>query len=276
MAEIAKTYRLTTIGHVIAVATTLSKSWFRGHARAYAELTPRIFRTEYEPLHAFREDLEFSLIEDFKRGAPTLTDSTPSREDHAAWLFLMQHHGAPTRLLDWTESALVALYFVVNEHLSDDGELWAMYPDVLNKHNGFQGIPTPNNPILRYLAAEPMHNNPKKLAKELGLDNIPAHPLAVQPPMHFPRMVAQLSTFTIHPRPNQNRTIPELLVDERHLVRYLIPRNSKGELQRGLAALGITQRTLFPDLDSLSKSIVSEHRIVAYSPPNPPTCDGPV
>jgi hypothetical protein len=270
--ELTKTYRLTTIRQAVEVATTLSESWFRGHSRVYGKLTPRVFRKEYEVLA--RPDVEFSLIEAFKRGAPALTNKIPDREDHVGWLFLMQHHGGPTRLLDWTESALVALFFAVSEHPSKEGELWAMYPDVLNRYSGFHGIPTPNNKTLRYLAAEPTHSNPQKLAEELGITKIPKHPLAVQPPMNFPRMVAQLSTFTIHPKPTPENTIPRLLTNEKYLVRYIIPSEYKRRIQRHLAALGVTYHTLFPDLDSLSKSIVYRHQVVAYSPPDPPRCNG--
>jgi len=269
-----KTYKLTTISHAIDIATSLSRSWFRGHAKICEELTPRVFREEYEYIRDLRPDVEFSLIEAFKRGAPALTANTPNQEDHIAWLFLIQHHGTPTRLLDWTESALIALYFVVSGHPSDDGELWAMYPPGLNKYSDVDGLPVSNNPTLRYLALEPMYKNPSGLAKDLKLNRIPEYPLALQPPFHFPRMVAQLSTFTIHPRPKPGNTIPELLTDEKHLVRYIVPRSSKEELLKNLAALGITARTLFPDLDHLSDTIILDHHEVAYSPPAPPKCGG--
>ena len=271
-----KTYTLTTIEHAVEIATTLSGSWFRGHARIYGELTPKVFRQQevWEVIRDWRPDIEFSLIEAFKRGAPVLAANTPNYNDHIAWLFLMQHHGTPTRLLDWTESALVALYFAVSKHPSDDGELWAMYPNALNKHSEICGLPTSNNPILHYLVAEPLHSKPKRLAEDLGLGKIPEYPLAVQPPMHFPRMVAQLSTFTIHPHPKPGSTIPELLTDEEYLVRYIVPKSSKRKLLNKLAALGITARTLFPDLDHLSETIVLDHHEVAYSPPAPPQCAG--
>jgi len=270
------TYKLTKIEHVVEVATTLSRSWFRGHARVHGKLTPRIFRTQFNSSVRnikLRPVLELSLIETFKRGAPALQPSIPNQEDHIAWLFLMQHHGAPTRLLDWTKSALVALYFVVSGHTSDDGELWAMYPVALNEYSGFHGVPLPNHPILHYFAREP-RRDPKKLVEELGLVEIPNHPLAVEPPMNFPRMVAQLSTFTIHPIPKLGNSIPELLPDEKHLVRYIISSSSKERLRRDLAALGITRGTLFADLDSLSIDTIYEHQVVAYSPPVPPRCDG--
>jgi hypothetical protein len=267
------TYTINTIEHMVEVATTLSRSWFRGHSRIHGELTPRVFRAQYDSIRKMRPQFELSLIEAFKRGAPALQANIPKQEDHIAWLFLMQHHGVPTRLLDWTKSALVALYFVVSEHPSEDGELWAMYPEALNEQSGFHGIPLPNHPILHYFAQEP-RRDPKKLVEELGLVKIPNHPLAVEPPVNFPRMAAQLSTFTIHPTPKPGNSIPELLPEEKHLVRYIIPTGSKESLRRDLTALGIKRGILFPDLDSLSIDIIYEHQVVAYSPPIPPTCDG--
>ncbi len=268
------TYTLTTIEDVVEIATTLSRGWFRGHAITFGTLTPRIFRGEWDSIGNIRSNVELSLIESFKRKAPALATSIPKQDDHIAWFFLMQHHGAPTRLLDWTESALVALYFAVSEHPTDNGELWAMYPHELNKHSGFYGLPLLNNPILRYLAMEPMHTNPDKLAKELGLDSVPKSPIAIQPALYFPRIVTQLSTFTIHPKPKEGNTIPDLLSDKRHLVRYIVPKSSKEHLLEDLAALRVTARTLFPDLDHLSDTIVRDHHVVAYSPPAPPVCGG--
>jgi len=237
-----------------------------------SELTPGIFRSKYD--HEFykslRPDAESSIIESFKRQAPALTSNLPKPGDHVSWLFLMQHHGAPTRLLDWTKSVLIGLFFAVNQHASEDGELWAIYPPELNKHNGYFGLPLPRCRILKFLSAEPHHNNPQKLSEEFDLKEIPKYPHAVDPPLHFSRMVAQMSAFTIHPQPMEGHTIPEILPGEDALVRYIIPSGCKKKILSDLAALGITRLTLFPDLDSLSHDIVQEHNILAYGPPKPP------
>ncbi len=269
-----KTYKLTTISQVVDAATILSGSWFRGDSRVHGDLMPAIFREEYEQLRNERRDLEFYLIDAFKRGAPTLSENLPDQDDDVAWLFLMQHHGTPTRLLDWSESALIALYFAVSDHLSCNGELWAMYPHALNEFSQIKGIPTLSHPIVRYLASAPTYEDIPKLAANLGLDDHPQHPVAIQPQMISPRMVSQLSAFTLHPRPKKGFRITDLLQDERSLVRYVIPSDSKRKLLTDLASLGITKRILFQDLDSLSVSLKLGAVNIDYTPPDPPSCDG--
>lgn len=140
---------------------------------------------------------------------------------------------------------------------------------------------TKSNKILQYLAEEPYlaidpvidnQERQEKLAKEIGLDKIPRSPFAIVPTMNFSRMVAQLSTFTIHPIPRQGNTIPDLLTDKKYLVRYVIPQDCKLNLVNDLKSLGISRRTLFPDLDGLSQTIIEnlKHTPSGYNPPAPP------
>lgn len=64
-----------------------------------------------------------------------LNPSVPQRYDRASWLTLMQHYGLPTRLLDWSESPLVALYFALSsdEDAKADAAVWVLNPMKLNK-----------------------------------------------------------------------------------------------------------------------------------------------
>lgn len=268
------TYTLTTIQQLVELGTMLPHSWFRGHPEACGALDPRAFRKEYECTDRWRGKFEQPMMEKFKSGAPVLMSTTPpANDDNISWLFLMQHHGSPTRLLDWTESPLVAMYFVVMEHESVGGELWVMDPKALNKMSDFNGILLPGSEVVSYLAAEPKYSDLGPLQKKFHIPTLPRNPVALQPPMGFPRMIAQLSTFTIHPKQKpygRGATIPELLQDPKQLVRYLVPAESKSQLKNDLASLGITHRALFPDLDGLSKTIIDARKGKQSPCPNPP------
>lgn len=272
-----KTYTLTTIEQAVLVAKTLRKSWFRGHNTICNELTPAIFRDNYKTISLFRPDIEAFFIDGFRRGAPVLEKNLPEWGDYIEWLFLMQHHGAPTRLLDWTKNALIALYFAVSDGKSNDGELWAMYPNELNLRSKIDGIPILDSPVVQYLAEEPMLNDDGKRTRAsdlLGMIKGPDYPVAIQPTMNFPRMISQFSVFTIHPEPCAGGTITELLLDEKHLVRYIIPKKCKESILKNLPSLGITRGALYQDLDSLCFDLEQEANVCAYSPPEPPACNG--
>lgn len=277
-----KTLRITTLGDAIAVATTLTKSWFRGNSRMIGSLVPRLFRPGCLDsfVNALRPDFEMATIEEFKRRAPAVSDvGLPSDNDRFGWLCLMQHYGTPTRLLDWTENALVALYFAVSSDPSEDGELWSMLPWALNKAaGGGWGVPLASKSRhLKYLLDEPYwHGNPQKLAETLGLDTPVKSAMAVEPPFFFRRMAAQSGAFTIHPFPEEGGGITEVLTESKHLARYIIPASSKAGLERDLRALGFSERHLFPDLDGLSRAIRIDSSEILYAPPEPPECSGEI
>jgi len=85
--------------------------WFRGHRCSRWPLLPSAFRYKREAGVGSDFFSEAELLDMFKRRAPRYLDHQPGT--HWEWVSLMQHHGLPTRLLDWTESALVALHFAI-------------------------------------------------------------------------------------------------------------------------------------------------------------------
>jgi hypothetical protein len=266
---------LTRMVDVVTVGTTLTRSWFRGHAMCWGTLSPSLFREAQRTLGSFKGQTahEFAITQEFKRVAPAYIHDAPAASEDLRWLLFMQHFGTPTRLLDWSTSVLTALYFAVEEP-SDDGELWALYPEQLNKvTTGVYGLATEHTSVVRYLAANARMNTPDTLEmfETYNLKTPPRGAVALKPPCIFPRLLAQSSMFTIHAEPKSNQSIPELLMSPLHLCRYRIPADAKQNLRWDLAALGVTRKTLFPDLEGLSGTIIEEQNVVTYNPPKPPS-----
>lgn len=212
--------------------------WWRGHARAHWRLVPSVHRI------TDRGHYERGVSIRFQARAPARYAGCPAADDHGGWLSLMQHHGLPTRLLDWTESALFALYFAVREpeHDSHDACIWALDPFRLNDHlwkadtQGTVGWTAP--------AIQPLLNI---FARHLPRQGDVA---ALTPGQTHSRSMVQLSAFTVHAT-GQPLELHES--ESAFLRRVEIPSTAKRGLRRGLDSLGICDSYLFPDLESLAR-----------------------
>lgn len=215
--------------------------WYRGHADSEWGLTPGYFRLENAPS-------ESTLIKRFKQSAAMLIDGSPKTSFD--WLFLMQHYGVPTRLLDWSESPLIALYFAVSEkqHIEKDGALWSLRPSELNKNAGINDsdevffIPSFEDDELENYSVEILSQNARNKLK----------PLATIATRNNPRIQAQLGVFTIH---HHDQSPIETIGDSSHTTKYRIPHESKAAIAAQLSLLGFTKFQLFPELASIGELI---------------------
>src|SRR5580700_3662716 len=79
--------------------------WYRGVGSVGYALQPSVYRGQFD-------GEERNLVIDFMaRARPCASADVPGSAEHGHWLCLMQHCGLPTRLLDWSESLLVATFF---------------------------------------------------------------------------------------------------------------------------------------------------------------------
>lgn len=220
-------------------APVRSTVWFRGHGVATWQLVPGLARVK-KHLAA-----EAALRKRFMQNAVPHLDSAPREEWE--WMFMMQHHRAPTRLLDWSESPLTALYFAVHEdkHLKKEAHVWCLDPVAMNAEAKISDF--------RFAGEIPSFGIDKVLDNYLPshVDESPVvmAPVAIMGPRNTARMAAQLGVFTINHRLH---TPIEAIGAANHAWRWVIPANAKKQLRAELALLGFTALTLFPELDRVA------------------------
>ncbi|WP_082453790.1 FRG domain-containing protein [Sphingomonas sp. Leaf62] len=213
-------------------------TWYRGHSDASWKLQPSYIRKE-RPLS------ETSLISRFRQSAAMLTERMP--KDEFDWLFLMQHYGVPTRLLDWSESPLVGLYFALENHSvspDTDAALWCLSPTILNKNANIVSADEPNY-IPSFEDIELQGYIPSSVRQKHRLELYPVATIATR---NNARIQAQLGTFTIH---HANPVAIEAVGDKSHIIKYVIPAKHKETIANEVAELGIDRFSLFPELSSV-------------------------
>jgi DNA polymerase III epsilon subunit len=184
----------------------------RGVSNHEYPLLPSLFR------HANVESAdvrEHNLMWVFKTHAKAHLDILP--ENEIEWMAIAQHHGLPTRLLDWSLSPLVACFFAVQSLSSDDA---AIYIYDIGKFKKEEEI------------------NPSKLNDIVAF--FPSHGTK--------RVTAQSGMFTIHPTKNMK-------LESESIKKIVIQATKKKYFLEKLVKYGIHQGTIFPDLDGLSNYI---------------------
>lgn len=209
-----------------------SRLWYRGQSNAAWGLTPGQYR--YSDLDEQEVRSEFQL-----KARPLLRDVPTSEWE---WYFIMQHHGLPTRLLDWTTGALLGLYFALRDNTgSEDAAVWVLDPWALNKFS------TRKSDLL-------MHSDfslRRYLPALYGATKLPQLPVAVVPPYNSERITVQRGTFTVH---GKKKSGLETMF-RRRLAKITIPKENSVRVRRQLRVSGIGEFTVFPDLDGLCREI---------------------
>jgi hypothetical protein len=212
------------------------EAFFRGQSTGW-RLLPSIARWTpvvkgYKDWRVFQKD----LVERFAKYAAPLLQSAP--QSSAEWLVHAQHHGVPTRLLDWTTNPLKALFWAVEDSTQSelDAVVWAFAP--------------------RHWNDDPIG------ATELSDNELTPY----YPKLLNARVFAQEACFVAFPlHKNQAPLVPmdggsayQKSINE--LVPITIPKSARPLLRRELRYLGVSHRTIYPDLVGIANAIKSDLR----------------
>jgi len=235
--------------------TVEERVWYRGLSKREYTLLPSLFREpkghpREEVVTTDRRQRERNLFARFKTQAGQLLPTGLA----SSWevLSVMQHHGVPTRMMDWTDSLFVALYFALEyKDCSPSPCIWLLNPFALNKEalkqeqaiifDQVDQLPGGYDPFITTEAPRSASESwPSKL------------PVATAPIWGHARALRQHGFFTIH-------GTDELPLEQqaKHLVAQIeIPTK---ELQKSLRDIlreaGVDHYSLFPDLDGLARKL---------------------
>lgn len=206
--------------------------WFRGQADISWRLVPSALRYPKES----ECTRVLGLLSDFKRFVKLKLDRVPAPDENLKWTQLAQHYGLPTRLLDWTKNAAIALYFACLSPADKDGAVYVLNPVDLNREKDPKRPrvfdPHSDDAIIRpYL--------------ELGGDRTSCNmkTIALHPIWNSERIMLQQGVFTLHGSPQfvlRARQAPSL-------VHVRIEARRKQRLLDELERVGVNEMAIFPE-----------------------------
>lgn len=225
--------------------------WYRGVSHAKYELIPKVYRDRLWDIH---EDFEWWLFVDFQTRARAFI---PEHQNYSEWdwYFTMQHYRLPTRLLDWTRGALIGLYFAVRNHRQTYiPSVYVLSPywfdEAAYRKNKDEGM------IYTTDVESISEEHASRLSSYLGTRReAPPFPLCLEPPAIDRRIAAQQSVFTIHGK----YINPFRIVAKRNapakIAKIRFSTENSGYIKDQLDSMGISEATLFPDLEGLSRDL---------------------
>jgi hypothetical protein len=237
---------------------------FRGHRDAYWPLYSSLSRhlQNFVPDRGSWQGREKRAIRIFRRKAHNyLSDESVLAEDLRC-AALMQHHGAPTRLLDFTKSPFVAAFFAL-ERAVGTAAVYALNTPVL-----WNAAPS-EHPGLTRERIDPRDAGNFELYFIQNTHEV----VWIGEPMQMDRrLVAQSGMFAV---PGVlDKSLDQILrgyaADEPLIRKILLPPAIREEAMRSLYRMNITYASLFPDLDGLARSLAFELETVWAGAGNDP------
>lgn len=220
---------------------------YRGLPCTHFDLT-----TSLERLGPSARELESHLLRSFRKYAHH--HAVPS-DSIWHWLALAQHHGLPTRMLDWSYSPYVALHFVTEalHHYHEDGVIWRVDYAQTNQFlpERLQRVLTDEGPAVQVFTAEMLDRAAATLSEFDALAE-DAWMVFFEPPSLDERIVNQYALFSLMSAANADLGA-WLAARSAMYSKLIIPAELKWEIRDKLDQANITERVLYPGLDGLSR-----------------------
>lgn len=234
-------FRITSLSDYFEVFKSVMKGeikfWFRGHSDFTWDLTPSALRYRRED----KRDKALSLLSDFKRFVEIKLNNPPGVGEQLKWVQLAQHYGLPTRLLDWTQNASIALYFACLEP-DKNGLVFVLNPVDLNREAD------PHRPrvfdvnfdadLIDVYLSLPGKRDPN------GLKTI-----AIHPTWNSERIMIQQGVFTLHGSKEFSLTGKQAP----SLVYLPILKRFKESLLKELDRVGVCEMSIFPESEHVCR-----------------------
>lgn len=225
--------------------------WYRGVRSDNMKLLPGV------AWRGMNEGSEATIIADFLTYFGNYTSLRPKTP--LELYVLMQHYGLPTRLLDWSLSPLIALYFAL-EGESDGSSrvVWAMHPHFLNEKSiGEEMIIAPND-----FSKSSIENYVPKYLRDNDDEDVPLDPVAIALPFTNQRITSQKGAFTIHGYGQESideycerlgvNAVIKITLDNEKL---------RDKILKNLYLIGIKEDDVYQDLGSLARRLIREYRL---------------
>lgn len=210
---------------------------FRGVTDEAHKLVPSIGRGTSDHTGGDVESLEHDILTEFKRlTVPILKIPLASEFE---WLFLAQHYGLPTRLLDWSTNPLVALFFATERNDNKDGAVYFLRHAVTDQYH-----------LLNYRTASYVDRAAAMPAGTFAIQADQGKVIFVRPQYSDERYVNQKSVFSCPKDP----FIPPDIAGLKHLI---VRGSWKAEIRRRLRTLGISTSYMYPGLAGVASEIKS-------------------
>jgi len=235
---------------------------FRGHTCANWKLETSLERA-CKRLYGSLEKaahIENIVLREFRRRLHHYSQNIPRREDRLRWLSLLQHHGAPTRLLDWTYSIYIAIYFAA-EHGSGEFAVWVVNKEWLKdegkrtfanhnrSHHLFRG--KGDEEVEEHFQTDVLDKDPLKAVIQVNPFQLDERLTIQKGVFLYPCDIGE--SFEDNLRAMQGHN------DHKNVRKLVFAHDDRKKALAKLHRMNITRATLFPGLDGFAQSLNVYH-----------------